>query len=87
MIVECINDNWPSKSVEGAYLPKIIPIKGNLYEVIGGYTNNKTGKYYYILKEISGNFGWNSEKFREVDIDISDATDKKITELPIEVLI
>lgn len=85
MIVECIADNWTIVyRGRGARNPEK-PKKGNLYEVCG--ENNYKGEKYYLLRELDPNWVWNAKKFREVDIDISDATEKKITELPIKVLI
>ena len=85
MIVRCTSNEWTMYGKDSL----IKPIKGCLYEVVGEVKSDHTGqiKIYYILREIPGNFGWVSEKFEQVDIDISDATEKKITELPIEVLI
>ena len=78
MIVECIDDNWLTK-------PKIYPKKGEYYEAIDTVTNG--GEKYYELRELGYQNVWNIKKFKEVDIDISDAESKKLNELPIEVLI
>lgn len=80
MIVECINDNWQDA-------PGIRPIKGNLYEVVHIRHTGSKRSPYFGLAEIKTDVIWTHEYFREVEIDISDATTKVLNELPIEVLV
>ena len=82
MIVECIDDTFYDSFGNGCIS---YPIKGNLYEVIDEQCFINI--VFLILREFGNNNHWDKRQFREVDVNIEDATSKVLNELPIEVLI
>lgn len=78
MIVECISSRWYQ---EGKLVTTDVPIKGNLYEVIDTITCPCGCNYsYYTLREFPIHCSWNTENFREVDINIQDIEHVEVLE-------
>jgi hypothetical protein len=78
MVVECIDN-----SHFGNDCPQGKPIKGNLYEVTG---ITDVGILAYYLFGFGNLWCWTSNFFREVEINIEDATNEVLNEFSIKVL-